>query len=130
MPWRPVWVRAMRSASSLALAPAAHEEADAERVGQGGREAPGVLGQAVVQVAGVGVEHRHLLLAGAHHAGVRMTHVRDVVDAVQIGLAPVVEEIGALPAHHLQRTAIGYGEGRTEESAAGIQQRGGHIPGR
>ena len=37
-----------------------------------------------MEEAGVGVEDLHLLLAGPHHVGVAVAHVRHVVDAVQV----------------------------------------------
>ena len=43
-----------------------------------------VQDEVVVEEAGVGVEDLHLLLAGPHHVGVAVPHVRHVVDAVQV----------------------------------------------
>ncbi len=88
------------------LAARADEVADAQRLRQGRAQALGVARQRVVQVAGVGVEDRHLALAGAHDARVGVADMRHVVDAVEIGPPVHIEELLAVAADDLERAAI------------------------
>ena len=91
----------------VGLAAGVDEVKDAQLRRQGGGETASVLQNRVVQVARVGVEHLHLALAGADHVRVAVAHMRNVVDAIEVGTAGVVIEILRQSAHHLDRLAIG-----------------------
>ena len=81
-----------------------------------------------MEVARVGVEHRHLALAGAHDVRVRVTDVRDVVDRVEVGAAEVVEQVGADAAGDPQRVGVGHAEVGAEQATAvgeGLARRRG-----
>jgi hypothetical protein len=56
----------------------------------------------VVEVARVGVEHRHLALTGRHHPGVAVAHVADIVDPVHVRLPGFGVEKAAHPPDDLQ----------------------------
>jgi hypothetical protein len=88
------------------LAAGVDEEAHRQRLGQRGGEALGIAEHLVVEVAGVGVEHRHLPGSGRDDMRVRMADVRDVVDRVEVGATLVVVQVRADPAHDPQRVAV------------------------
>ena len=82
------------------------EPAHAERRIQRRAQPLGVLVHQVVQVPGVGVEHRHLLKRGAHDLRMRVSHVRHVVDGVEVTAAVIVEEILHPSALDLERLVV------------------------
>ena len=80
----PVCGRASRSASSLASLPELSEVADAQRLGKRARSGARRSGEAVVQVARVGVEDAICSCTAAHDARVAVPDVRDVVVDVEV----------------------------------------------
>ena len=79
----PVWVRARRSARSLASVPVQTKKQTLRGSGKVAVSLERVLGQVVVQIAGVGVELGHLALPGGDHLRVAVADVADVVDQVE-----------------------------------------------
>ncbi len=55
-----------------------------------------------MQVAGVGVEHRHLPLPGAHYPGVLVPNMCNVVDRIQVPSAGTVVKVSAVTPDDLQ----------------------------
>ena len=100
------------------LAARVDEVADAERLRQQPRQPPRVAHGQVVQVAGVGVEERELLLHRAHHARVAVAHERHVVVDVEVGAPRVVVEVLAEAAHDLERPRVGEPQARSEQAPA------------
>ena len=94
----------------VGLGAGADEKADAQRIGKGRTELQGVLGQEVVQVAGVGVELRHLPLTGGDHVRVAVADVADVVDQIEESPALFVVEVLTLAADDLERFGVGDAE--------------------
>ena len=110
----------------VGLAAGVHEEADVEPVREGRDDALGVRQDGVVQVAGVGVEHRHLPRAGGDHARVRVPHVGHVVDRVQVGPALVVVQPRPDAAHDPQRVLVGQAQARGQPAppvGQGVRER-------
>ena len=102
----PVAARASRNARSLASLPEL-TKADRQRLRQSGAEPPRIRENAVMEIACVGVEHRHLPLTCRHHMGVTMAYVGYIVDTVQIGAAVFIVEINPKAAHDLERLTVG-----------------------
>uniref|UniRef100_A0A2M3ZMA9 Putative secreted peptide n=1 Tax=Anopheles braziliensis TaxID=58242 RepID=A0A2M3ZMA9_9DIPT len=67
------------------------------------RERPGTQDELVVQEAIVGRERGQLALARLHYLRVTVSHVGDVVDAVEVPGTLLVVHVLALAAHYLQR---------------------------
>ena len=89
------------------LARRVEQIADAERIGERGGEPLGVRVEQIVQVARVGIEHRHLPVRRGHHARMRVADVRHVVVRVEI-LAPlVIVEILPPSARDAHRIVVG-----------------------
>jgi hypothetical protein len=68
----------------VGLGARAHEKTHRERVGKRIGETHHVFGKSIVEIAGVGVQDRHLTLTGFDHTRMAMAHVTDVVDEVEI----------------------------------------------
>src|ERR1035438_5672957 len=84
-----------------------------------------------MKVARVGVEERHLAGGGLHHARMRVAHVRDVVDAIQVGAACRVVKMLLPTANDVQRMLVRKTERRAKRVAArGGQRTGGSRAGR
>lgn len=81
--------------------PRIDEKADGEFAGKVFGEALRVDDQVVVQVARVRGQQTHLLGARLHDFGITVTHVRHIVDAVEILDALLVEHVLALAAQDL-----------------------------
>jgi hypothetical protein len=94
------------------------EKEDAERRGQRGSQPAGIVVDGVVQVAGVGVEHRHLALAGGDHGRVTVPDMGDVVDSVEVSPPLCVVEVLPEPPHHLDRLTVGDAEVAPDARAA------------
>ena len=97
-------------------------EADGEWLRQGRGQAGRVVGQLRVEVAGVGVEQRHLTLPGRHHVWMAVADVADVVDEVEIRPAAVVVEVLPGAADDLERLVVGEAERRADAVATLPQQ--------
>jgi len=67
----------------------------------------GVFDDVVVQVAGVGVEHGHLLLPGPDYIRMAVPHVADIIDPVHIYLAVFAEKVLGFALHDFQGIVIG-----------------------
>ncbi len=106
----------------VGLAARAHEKADRQRRRQGGGQPFGVAQDALVQVAGIGVEQGHLAAAGFHHPRMAVADVGHVVDRVEVGVAQRVDQAGAAAAHHVQRPAVGKAEVFAERAGPPGQQ--------
>ena len=63
-----------------------------------------------MQVARVGVEHRHLLLSRFDHAWLAVTNVTDIVDCIKVGAAILVEEVLHPTPDNLERLLVGDAE--------------------
>ena len=85
----------------VGLGSGADKEAHAQGVGKGGGESERVLGQVVVEIAGVGVEFGHLPLTGGDHPGVAVADMADIVDEI--------EDIAGRDRHR----GTGHGRGRS-----------------
>ena len=59
-----------------------------------------------MQVARIGVQHRHLLLPRSHHTRVTVPHVAHVVDRVKVGATVLIVQVLHPAAHNLERLAI------------------------
>ena len=90
----------------IGLAARVHEVDHAERVGKQPRQSLGVVEDGAVQVARVGVQYSGLPGDGLGHVWVRVTHVRHVVDGVEMGTTGVVDQPRALAAHDAERPSI------------------------
>ena len=87
-------VRAGKSQGQfIRLAARTHKETHAQWLWQGSAEALGVTHEVLVQVARVGVEHRHLLLSRFDHAWMAVTNVTDIVDRIEVGATILVVEV-------------------------------------
>ena len=105
------------------LTPGVHEVAYLEWPGQRRRQ---ILGKALkvrVQIARIGVKKRHLLGCRSDNFGMAVADVRHIVVGVEVASAGMVEEILHHPAHDMQRLTIAQGQSRTDQSAAGGEQR-------
>ena len=101
------------------------EHAHPQRVGHQLHQPARVLGDRGVQVAGVGVEPRHLPLPRLDHPRVAVADVADVVDEVEERPPAGVEQVGALAADDLQRLVVGEAERAAE---AGAPAGGDRVP--
>ena len=63
-----------------------------------------------MQVARVGVEHRHLLLSRFNHVGMTVTDVTDIVDCIKVGAAILVVEVLHPAPYNLERLLVGDAE--------------------
>jgi hypothetical protein len=83
--------------------------------GQRGKQALGVIDNAVVQITGMGIEHGRLAGNGRHHLRVAMAHRGHIVIHVQIGLAVRVVQPHPFRPHHMQGLLV--------EQAVSLAQR-------
>ncbi len=60
----------------------------------------------MVQVAGVGVEYRHLAGGGLHHMRVTVAHVGHIVDRVEKALSLGIKQQTPQAAKHVQRLLV------------------------
>ena len=92
------------------------EEADLQRVRQRRRQLLGQQADVLVQVPGVGVQHRDLRRHRGRHPLVRVPDVPDVVPRVEVLVAGLVVQVLPLAADDqkrvgvLVRDALGFGE--------------------
>ena len=98
------------------------EEDHLERRGEGLREAFGIVGELAIEVAGVRVEEGGLAGDGVRDPRVRMPHVSDVVDHVEVVASRVVVEAGAAAPYHPDGNVVGDAEGVAEPPPAGLEQ--------
>ncbi len=63
-----------------------------------------------MQVATVGVEGGELGACRSHHLGVTVTHMRYIVDTVEVAPSSAIIQIAALPAHHVERLCVREGD--------------------
>jgi hypothetical protein len=108
----------------VGFAPAADKKENPERVRQPGLEPEGILHDVVVEIAGVGVEDRDLLLGGPHHPGVTVSDVGDVVRRIQVGLAVLIVKELPKAAHDLERPIVRHAEIWSEAKTAEQRRRG------
>ncbi len=90
----------------IGFAARTNKVANRERRRQRSTEALCVAYQVFVQVAGVGVEHGHLLLPRFDHARMAMPDVTDVVHGIKVGTSILVVEVLHRAAHNIERAAI------------------------
>ena len=90
----------------VGLAARAHEVAHIERTRHQVGETSSVLDDVVVQVARVRVEETDLPAGRFDHTGVTVSHVTDVVHAIEVGLSVLVEQELALAAHDVQGSPV------------------------
>ena len=105
----------------VGLAPGVHEETHTERFGQLCAEAFGVVHEVVVQVAGVGIQHRHLAVGRRDHPGMAVSHVGHVVHGVEEGAAFIVVQVLHVAPDNLQGTPVGDAQGPADVLTAGRQ---------
>jgi hypothetical protein len=108
----------------VGFAPAADKKENPERVRQPGLEPEGILHDVVVEIAGVGVEDRDLLLGGPHHPGVTVSDVGDVVRRIQVGLAVLIVKELPKAADDLERPIVRHAEIWSEAKTAELEKRG------
>ena len=94
------------------------EAGDRQFLRQRRRQALGIGDDIVVQVAGIGVERRRLLRHRLHDGRMGVADVADIVEAVEIGAAAVVDQPDAFAAHELDRLVVGDREVRQQQFAA------------
>lgn len=82
--------------------PRIDEIADGKLLRKVVRQAFRIHHQVVVQVATVGVDEAHLLGRGSYHVRMTVTHVRHIVDAVQVLVLLLVVHVLPLATHYLQ----------------------------
>ncbi len=95
---------------AVGLTAGAGEGCHRQAGGQRRRQPFGIGDDGVVQIARVGVELGRLARDRLDHVGAGMAEMADIVEAVEIGPAAVIDQPGALAAHELDRLGIGNGE--------------------
>src|ERR1035437_1931216 len=93
------------------------EEAHVQRWRERRDETLGVFREMIVEIASVGVEHRHLCLRSAHDAWMTVPNVRNVVVGVEIATTLVVEQVLPPAASDAHRIAIRDAQVAAEEMA-------------
>ena len=106
----------------VGLASRANEIDHGEGFGQGGHQALGIVRQEVMEVACVGVQQGHLSLAGLHHTRMAVPHMGDVVYAVEVCLALIVEEELARTPHDLEGLLVRDAQGGAQVLPPGFEK--------
>jgi len=96
------------------LAAARDKIKNAQRGGQFPGQAKGIFDDVIMEIAGVCVEDSYLLAGSADNTRMAMTHVSDVIDRVEVGLAVLVVEVLSEATNNLEGMPVGNAQIRTE----------------
>ena len=88
------------------LAARVHQETDGKWFRKERGQAARADYQIVVEEAVVGGKQGHLFLAGAHHRWMTVTHVGDIIDAIQVAIPSLVVHVLSFSSHDLQRIRL------------------------
>jgi len=98
------------------------EEDHLQRRREGLPETFRIVGELAIEVAGVRVEESGLAGDGVRDPRVRVPHVSDVVDHVEVVPSDIVVEAGAAAAHHPDGHVVGDAQGVAEPPPAGLEK--------
>ncbi len=90
----------------IRLASGIYKKANTQRMGECGAQPLCIKHKIFMQVSGVCIQYRHLLLSRFYHARMAVAHMRNVVYAIQIGASIFIVQMLHVSADYFERILI------------------------